>query len=101
MANKKKAQSASARFAVSAHREGFRRAGRPWSTVPAELDASELAKDQWKLLRQDPMIQVTQIGGEEAAPAAAEEQQEATSEEQQEAAPAEQDKAAQSPPAKA
>ncbi len=109
MANKKKAQSV--RFAVSATREGFRRAGRSWSTVPVELDASELNKDQWKLLRQDPMIQVTQIGGEvnpsapqaaqEAAPAAAEEQQEATSEEQQEAAPAEQDKAAQSPTAKA
>ncbi len=89
MANSKKTQPA--RFAVSATREGFRRAGRSWSTVPVELEASQLNKDQWQALKQDPMIQVVQMGGQENPPveeAAPKEQQEATQEVQDKTAKA-------------
>jgi hypothetical protein len=43
---------------VTAKREGFRRAGRAWSTTPTRLPAGELTPGQIDLLRAEPMLAV-------------------------------------------
>lgn len=46
------------RFLVSSDADGFRRAGRAWSTSPVEVDGDEFTEDQWAALRADPSITV-------------------------------------------
>ena len=62
-------------FAISAHRDGFRRAGRAWNRAATVVSADELTEEQLEQLRDDPNITVTPCAPEgpaaDAAPAAA------------------------------
>ena len=46
-------------FAISAHRDGFRRAGRAWNREATTVAAGELTEEQLDQLQSDPNITVT------------------------------------------
>lgn len=46
---------------VASKREGFRRAGRAWYTMPVEVFLSDLTEDQLAQIRAEPMLDVTDI----------------------------------------
>ena len=46
-------------FAISAHRDGFRRAGRAWNREATTVAEDELTEEQLEQLRDDPNITVT------------------------------------------
>lgn len=46
-------------FAISAHRDGFRRAGRAWDRQAAIVAAGDLTDEQLEQLRGDPNITIT------------------------------------------
>lgn len=54
-------------LAITAVREGFRRAGRSWSVAPTVVALAELTAEQIKALREEPALVVseTEIEGEE------------------------------------
>lgn len=60
-------------FAISAHRDGFRRAGRAWNRKAAIVAADDLTEAQMKMLRSDPNITITPCApeGDDATAAAA------------------------------
>ena len=43
---------------ITAVREGFRRAGRAWSTTPTEVDATSFSAEQIAALNAEPMLVV-------------------------------------------
>ena len=60
-------------LAISAHRDGFRRAGRAWNRAATVVAVDELTREQREQLRGDPNITVTLCapeGAPESAPAA-------------------------------
>ncbi len=46
---------------ITSKREGFRRAGRPWSEQPTEVDSKEFTPEQVKALRDEPMLRVEEV----------------------------------------
>jgi hypothetical protein len=46
---------------ITARREGFRRAGRAWSTAPDEVPASEFSAGQIAALKAEPLLLVVDI----------------------------------------
>ena len=53
-------------FAISAHRDGFRRAGRAWNRAATVVSADEITAEQLEQLRDDPNITVTPCAPEGA-----------------------------------
>ncbi len=47
---------------ITARRDGFRRAGRAWSTEPTTVEASDFSEEQITALRSDPMLTVSENG---------------------------------------
>lgn len=45
-------------FSVAANADGYRRAGRAWSTVPETVSIDELDEEQVRMLGQDPNIKI-------------------------------------------
>ena len=58
-------------YAISATRDGFRRAGRTWSREVEVVPAGEISEAQLEALRADPNITVTPCAADGPAPAAA------------------------------
>lgn len=50
------------KLTIVSRRDGFRRAGRPWSVQPTTVDASEFTAEQLDALRADPMLVVSESG---------------------------------------
>lgn len=48
---------------ITSAREGFRRAGRAWSTTPTEVPVSELTDEQVAMLMAEPMLTIEEIAG--------------------------------------
>jgi len=46
---------------VTAKAEGFRRAGRPWSTTPETVNVDDFTADQVKALLAEPMLEVVVV----------------------------------------
>ena len=55
-------------YAVSAARDGFRRAGRAWSRTPVVVPAGDLDDEALAALRADPSITIVPTGPEGPAP---------------------------------
>lgn len=53
---------ATAAIRVTSAREGFRRAGRPWSAQPITVPVAEFTAEQLAQLRAEPMLTVEDIG---------------------------------------
>lgn len=58
-------------YAISASRDGFRRAGRAWTRAATVVAADDITEAQLEQLRADPNITVTETAAPEAAPSVA------------------------------
>lgn len=46
---------------ITSAREGFRRAGRPWSATPTRVDIAEFTAEQLAMLRAEPMLTIEDV----------------------------------------
>lgn len=51
---------------ITSRREGFRRAGRPWSATPTLVEAQAFTEDQVKALLGEPLLEVLPMTAEAA-----------------------------------
>lgn len=58
------ASPAIAALIIASKREGFRRAGRPWSVAPTTVPLAELTDDQVEMLYAEPMLDITAVAAE-------------------------------------
>lgn len=57
-------QAASGSLRITCTHEGFRRAGRAWSTTPIDVPRAELSDEQFAMLLAEPRITVVSVGTE-------------------------------------